>query len=243
MPNPTLSIFDIFRLGPDIGAIAGILALYGANLPDIPFFEFSVGEPPGGIRGLLGLPILGLQKWCSGQDELLTSASDSEGGPSGLSATHNQFESDSSATRCDLYQRDAECHGDNYSVQPPLIQALFDLIEQKQNTISDLEIIFEHRLNTLRHSKECNPYFFYGPIEMMISCVTHNLIFGLLANHSAANPDGFLSVDGLSSLYGVTCDDDGKLRYTRNERIPESWYRRSSPYFGTTNGIADLLRM
>ncbi|KAJ7813560.1 hypothetical protein B0H14DRAFT_1435682 [Mycena olivaceomarginata] len=193
MPNPTLSIFEVFRLGPDIGAIAGVLALYGANLLDIPFFEFSIGAPPGGIGGLLGLPILG--------------------GPSGLSATHNQFESDSSATRCDLYQRDAKCHGDNYSVQPPLIQALFDLIQQKQNTISDLEIIFEHGLNTLRHSKEHNPYFFYGPIEMaknsqrtlpsqsnssqVISCVTHNLSFGLLANHSAANPDGFLSVDGL----------------------------------------------
>jgi hypothetical protein len=49
MPNLTLSIFEVFGLGPDIGAIAGVLALYGVNLLDILFFEFSIGAPPGGI--------------------------------------------------------------------------------------------------------------------------------------------------------------------------------------------------
>ncbi|KAJ7863621.1 Chloroperoxidase [Mycena olivaceomarginata] len=195
---------------------AGVLALYGANLLDVPFFEFSIGGPPGGILG----GILGA--------------------PTGLSGTHNQFESDSSPTRCDLY----EC-GDNYSLQPDAFQGLLDIIEQNPDPSRNLDIIIQHRVARLQHSKANNPYFFYGPIEMLVSNLAAVLIGGAMTNHSAADPDGFFfSVDGLSSLYGVSRGPDG-LKYNRNERIPSSWYRRplDDPYLAVTHALSDMLRM
>jgi hypothetical protein len=67
---------------------------------------------------------------------------------------------------------------------------------------------------------------------------------GGLTNHSAADPEGFFSVDGLSSLYGVSRGPDS-LTYDRNERIPSSWYRRplDDPYLAVTHALSDMLRM
>ncbi|KAJ7713359.1 oxidase-like protein [Mycena olivaceomarginata] len=185
-----LAATEVFGMGLDFATGAGVLALYGANLLDVPFFEFSIGGPPGGILG----GILGA--------------------PTGLSGTHNQFESDSSPTRCDLY----ECR--------------------------NLDILIQHRVARLQHSKANNPYFFYGPIEMLASNLATVLIGGAMTNHSAADPEGFFSVDGLSSLYGVSRGPDG-LRYSRNERIPSSWYRRplNDPYLAITHALPDMLRM
>ncbi|KAJ7835035.1 Chloroperoxidase [Mycena leptocephala] len=192
-----LAANEVFGMGLDFATGAGVLALYGANLLDVPFFEFSVGGPPGGtLGGILGAP-------------------------TGLSGTHNQFESDSSPTRCDLY----EC------LQPDVFQGLLDLIEQNPDPSKNLDIIIQHRLARLQHSKANNPYFFYGPIEMLISNLAAVFMGGGLTNHSAADPEGFFSVDGLSSLYGVSRGTDS-LTHDRNERIPSSWYRRplDDPY-------------
>ncbi|KAJ6571404.1 hypothetical protein B0H19DRAFT_1231225 [Mycena capillaripes] len=217
-----LASFEVFGFGLDLVTVAGVLGLlYGA---EVPLLEFSIGGPPGGLGGILG----GILVY-----------SQSEGKPSGLSVTHNQFESDSSATRCDL---DEWRSGDDFSVQPDVFQNLLDLIAQNPDPIG---AIIEHRVNRLRHSKAYNPYFFYGPVEMLISCITHTLIPGLMMNHSATYPEGYFSAEGLSSLYGVSRGPNGLLKYTRDERIPHHWYRRplSDPYLGPTHGLPDLLRM
>jgi hypothetical protein len=60
-----------------------------------------------------------------------------------------------------------------------------------------------------------------------VSALTHLLVFGLMANHSAAQPDGFLQGDVLKSFYGIATASDGTLSYTHgHERIPDNWYRR-----------------
>ncbi|KAJ7885440.1 oxidase-like protein [Mycena leptocephala] len=192
-----LAATEVFGMGLDFATGAGVLALYGANLLDVPFFEFSIGGPPGGtLGGILGPP-------------------------TGLSGTHNQFESDSSPTRCDLY----EC-GDNFSLQPDAFQGLLDLIGQNPDPSRNLEILIQHRVARLQHSKANNPYFFYGPIEMLASNLATVLIGGAMTNHSAADPEGFFS-------------------YNRNERIPSSWYRRplDDQYLAVTHAIPDMLRM
>ncbi|KAJ7027104.1 Chloroperoxidase [Mycena alexandri] len=209
---------DVFGFGPDTGVVAGILSLYGANLP---LLDFSIGNSPGGLRGILGI-IFG------------------KGG--GLSGTHNQFESDSSATRCDLYEPGCP---DNYTPLGDRFGALINLLEQNPDPKANFDVIIQHRVNTFHHSVQNNPFFFYGPVQMLVSCIIHTLIPALMSNHSAEYPKGYLDVDGLSSLYGMNRGRDGQFRYTRNERIPENWFGRprDDPYVGLTYGLPDLLQM
>ncbi|KAJ7860784.1 hypothetical protein B0H13DRAFT_1900768 [Mycena leptocephala] len=194
-----LAATEVFGMGLDFATGAGVLALYGANLLDVSFFEFSIGGPPGGTSG----GILGA--------------------PTGLSGTYNQFESDSSPTRCDLY----EC-GDNFSLQPDAFQGLLDLIGQNP----DPAAIWTSSFNTESqgsnipkqtiHISSTDPSKCFSQLASNLATV---LIGGAMTNHSAVDPEGFFSVDGLSSLYGVSRGPDG-LKYNRNERIPSSWYRR-----------------
>jgi hypothetical protein len=100
------------------------------------------------------------------------------GAPSGLSGTHDQFESDSSPTRCDLYEWYVPaspcsatpynwCSGDNYSTQPAVFQDLLDILAANPDPRSNLQAIYLHRVRRLRYSIANNPFFFYGPIEMV----------------------------------------------------------------------------
>ncbi|KAJ7736471.1 Chloroperoxidase [Mycena metata] len=168
---------EVFGFGPDTGVVAGILSLYGANPP---LLDISIGKSPGGLGGVLGIIF---------------------GKGSGLSGTHNQFESASSPTRCDLYEPGC---ADNYTPQGDRFAALINLLEQNPDPSANFDIIVQHRVNIFRHSVQNNPFFFYGPVQMLVSCITHTLIPALMSNHSAEYPNGYIDVDGLSSLYGMT---------------------------------------
>ncbi|KAJ7123264.1 Chloroperoxidase [Mycena crocata] len=217
--------FQVFGLGPDIGTLAGLLAaVYASSILDLPFLPFSIGGPPPPdlLGGILGIII---------------------GNPVGLSGTHNQFEHDASATRCDLYQPGCK---DNYGVQPYIFKRLLDRLRENSNPVNNLDIIIEHRRSTYQDSVANNPYFFYGPVEMLISCTTHLLIKGLMSNHSSEYPNGYLSAEGLKSLYGVHESADGTLEYRwGTEQIPDNWYRRSlvDSYLAPTHSLLELVEM
>ncbi|KAJ6620975.1 hypothetical protein B0H10DRAFT_1031548 [Mycena sp. CBHHK59/15] len=208
----------VFGLGIDTAAFAGVLALFGADLLSLDF-PFSIGGAvqPGLLSGILG------------------------GTATGLSGTHNQFESDSSVTRGDYYQ----FQGNNHELQLRYFQALYDLQPESPDANYNLDVIFHHSQIRFNQSVAEDPYFFYGPVEMLVSCLTHNLVPGLMSNHSAEHPDGILSQDVLKSIYAVSTAPDGSLRYTPgHERIPDNWYRRSllDPY-GAQHVIPDMLAM
>ncbi|KAJ6512282.1 Chloroperoxidase [Mycena vulgaris] len=214
----------VFGLELDTATIAAVLALFGADLlsPDL---RFSIGAAP--TPGLLSGILVGLGL---------------AGPPTGLSGTHNQFESDSSVTRGNFYQFD----GNNYNLQLPYFQALYDLQPGPGDSDYDQDVIFRHSQIRFRQSIAQDPDFFYGPVQMFVSCLTHNLVYGLMSNHSAERPNGFLSRDVLASLYAVSPDaSGGALQYTPgHERIPESWYRR--PFldeYGALHVLPDLLAM
>jgi hypothetical protein len=64
-------------------------------------------------------------------------------------------------------------------------------------------------------------------ITQFISCLTYNLVYNLMSNHSAEHPDGILSANVLKSQYGITQSPSGALVYAPGtERIPYNWYRR-----------------
>ncbi|KAJ7824560.1 hypothetical protein B0H13DRAFT_1919084 [Mycena leptocephala] len=163
-----------------------------------------------------------------------------EGPPPGLSGTHNQFESDSSPTRCNYYQ----CNGDNHNAKPEYFQDIVDILATKPAPSQKMEVIFQHRVRRFDQSVQEDAYFWYGPLEMVVSCVVHFIIPRVMSNYSNEHPDGLLSPDVLKSIYGMHSDPDGNLQYIRGtEQIPSSFYRRPDPYFGITSVVSDLVAL
>ncbi|KAJ7346173.1 Chloroperoxidase [Mycena albidolilacea] len=215
---------SVFGLGvlPDTAVTA--LAIFGA---DVLALDFSIGgAPPSGILGGLGL--LG---------NVVVNVGNA-GRPTGLSGTHNQFESDNSPTRGDFYQ----FNGNNHDLQLPYFESLYNLPAGGPSANHDRDIIQQHARNRYHQSVSENPYFFYGPVEMVVSCAVHNLVYAMMANHSAECPQGCLTGDVLKSIYAVTTLQDGSLHYTPgHERIPDKWYRRPVDY--GLDIVTDLVAM
>jgi hypothetical protein len=70
----------------------------------------------------------------------------------------------------------------------------------------------------------------------------HNLVYAMMANHSAECPQGCLTGDVLKSIYSVTTLPDGSLHYTPgHERIPDKWYRRPVDY--GIDALTDMVAM
>ncbi|KAJ7785223.1 Chloroperoxidase [Mycena maculata] len=139
-----------------------------------------------------------------------------------LSGTHNQFESDSSPTRGDSYLY----HGDNYQAQEPY----FESLAAKRNASGVIDFI-SHRIERYDDSVSKNPYFFYGPIDMVISTLVHLFIQGIMASFPASHPGGFFTADGLQTFFGFYPDTSGQPSYRPGyERIPDDWYRRPTDY-------------
>ncbi|KAJ7473148.1 Chloroperoxidase [Mycena galericulata] len=189
----------VFGFGPDIGLVAAVLALFGADLLSIGF-PFSIGgaPPPGLLSGILGGIV---------------------GPPKGLSGTHNQFESDTSPTRGDYYQ----FNKDNYDMQLPFFEALYNLQPDSPESNYDLPVLYEHRLTRFRQSIAENPYFFYF-----------------------FNPEGFLNGEVLKTFHSINTNQDGTLTYIPgHERIPDNWYRRdfNDDYTILQHALIDLLNM
>ncbi|KAF7342399.1 hypothetical protein MVEN_01828900 [Mycena venus] len=247
----------IFGLGLDTGAVAAVLALFGADLLALDF-PFSIGgaPTPGLLSGILGsVGIIGkmsdlVQAYhCQliayrGSNRLIWDAQ-----PVRMRLLRYPRRLLSVRVRKMLsfpYRAlNFPVSGDNYHLQLPYFQALYDLQPAGPSANYDLGIIRQHAQIRFRQSIAQDPYFFYGPLQMLVSCLTHNLVYGLMANHSVECPEGCLSGEVLKSIYSITTAADGTLHYTPgHEQIPHNWYRRPTldPY-SAQHVIPDLLDM
>ncbi|KAJ6526495.1 hypothetical protein DFH09DRAFT_1371651 [Mycena vulgaris] len=193
---------QVYRMGISASAAAAVLGLFGGNLLD-PTLPISIGEPPDnvGLTGILG--------------GILAP-------PSGLTNTHNQFESDASLTRCDLYI----CN-DSHTLQPKYLQPLLDLYAADSSIANSVALVSKHHANRIADSIANNGLFFFGPVQMIVGAFTALQAPSLFANYSAEHPEGIMSVEGLMSIYGATRSPHGTLTWTRgSERIPDKYYRR-----------------
>ena len=71
-----------------------------------------------------------------------------------------------------------------------------------------------------------NPYYFRGFFGFFIPPGTFAFVARMFANHSAADPDGFLGQDTLKSFYAMSGPDNALVYSPGNERIPDNWYKR-----------------
>ncbi|KAJ7194003.1 Chloroperoxidase [Mycena pura] len=193
---------QVYRMGIAASTFAGVLGLFGGNLLD-PTLPISIGEPPSnaGLAGLL--------------PGLLAP-------PSGLTNTHNQFECDASLTRCDLYL----CN-DAHTLQPQYLEPLLDLYAADPSIANSVALVSQQHANRINDSIAKNGLFFFGPVQMVVGAFTALQVPSLFANYSAEHPEGFMSVEGLMSIYGASRASDGTLTWSRgSERIPDVYYRR-----------------
>jgi hypothetical protein len=99
-----------------------------------------------------------------------------------------------------------------------------DLRNRQSNVPDDqvnynLSILADHQIQRVQDSIMQNPLFFLSPFDgLLLTGVTHNFIFVLMANQSAEHPGGRLDRDTLMSPFGSTRDAySGALNYVSTE--------------------------
>jgi hypothetical protein len=108
------------------------------------------------------------------------------------------------------------------------MQELFDLANQRTGGNITPRVLAEHSNNRKKHSIATNPFYFspaYAGVAFTFGA--HMFAYSLLANHSAAEPRGFLTQEVFMDFFSYKRDGSGQLTYKYGyERIPDNWYKR-----------------
>ncbi|TEY35481.1 hypothetical protein BOTCAL_0589g00030 [Botryotinia calthae] len=142
------------------------------------------------------------------------------GSEPGLNA-HNKFEADTSLTRSDYFL----ANGDNYSFNGTLFGMMTETTGGNYNR-DGLATYREHRY---QQSLKENPNFYFGPSSL--------LFFGAASFFYKLMPSGTKNYtpdyDTISSFFGAEKNSDGSYSFTGEERIPDNWTNRVTPYSNT----------
>ena len=176
--------------------------------------------------------------WYSPKTESLGALGNALGNETGICAYgHLKTEGDASITRGDWL---APTDNSNCASYPVFTQQLLDLAKARTGGNLTPRVLAEHQYNRKLHSIKTNPNYFspaYAGVAFTFGA--HMFAFQLLANHSAAEPRGFLTPAVFESFFSYTRDSNNELVYTYgHERIPENWYRRADDDALTTADIA-----
>nr|XP_018915905.1 PREDICTED: aromatic peroxygenase-like [Bemisia tabaci] len=116
--------------------------------------------------------------------------------PSGLSGTHNKYESDASPMKGDLYQyKDAD---------KLVLKQLENFLSRSKNNDYTLRDLFDFRSYRIDESLRDNCYCYFGPISFnIIAAGSHTFIYWLMSNKSKKRPRGRLTEEDILSWYSV----------------------------------------
>ncbi|CZT22238.1 related to oxidase [Ramularia collo-cygni] len=151
----------------------------------------------------------------------------------GISGSHNNYETDSSPCKSDLSQ-----YGSNQKLVLSQFKTLYNAQPDASTANYNLEVLREFRGKRYAESIAKNPDFAYLPFGgILVSQAAYTFIYRFMGNKSIEYPSGVLNKDVLKSFMSITGDDDNMKWTFGNERIPENWYKRnqadeySVPYF------------
>lgn len=87
----------------------------------------------------------------------------------------------------------------------------------------DNNVMTAFRLERVRHSIATNGHYFAGPLTFFaLNPATYQFTYRFFANHTAENPEGYLSAETLMTFEGVT-KENGVYKWSPGrERIPEN---------------------
>ncbi|KAH9906966.1 hypothetical protein F4778DRAFT_778393 [Xylariomycetidae sp. FL2044] len=151
------------------------------------------------------------------------------GTPSGI-AGHGKFnEGDASATREDFY-----LSGDNISFRPELFQQLHRQALAHGDGTYSVDAIKAHFQSRYAASRAANAQFYFNLPSAGVVMGAYYFVPGFFSN-GTIGAGGVANEASVTSFYGARPDraggwDDPDLTYTAvPERIPDNWYRRSTP--------------
>lgn len=170
---------SVYGMSLDLG---GFLAVYGTVFDGNPLSTnpgYSIGGPTKDSQNILnGLGLLGT--------------------PSGLSGSHNKYESDVSPTRGDLYTE-----GNNFHVVKDRFIDYWNALPENVPASEQYTALAPFHKQRWDESKNTNPYFFYSPFAgILVSPAGFSFPKAMMANHSDEYPDGYLSRENLVSFFG-----------------------------------------
>ncbi|SCV32443.1 related to oxidase [Fusarium fujikuroi] len=194
---------EVYGMSLDLG---GFLAVYGTVFNGNPVSlnpGYSIGGPSRFSQNILnGGGLLGT--------------------PSGLSGSHNKYESDVSATRGDLYVT-----GNNYHVILERFVEYWSAIRENTPAPEQYSALAPFHYKSFQDSEKTNSHFFYSPFAGIL------ILTGC----------GYLSREVFTSFFGVEGSKPGNFKVNQGwERIPENWYRRPvEDEFSIPDFLVDVL--
>ncbi|KAM0545827.1 hypothetical protein ACHAPJ_011154 [Fusarium lateritium] len=210
----------VYGMAIDLG---GFLAVYGTAIDGNPVSlnpGYSIGGPSDFSKNIL-----------SGGGLL--------GTPSGLSGSHNKYESDVSSTRADLYVT-----GNNYHVVLERFVEFWNAIKPNTPAPKQYTALASFHNKQFEDSVKTNSHFFYSPFAgVLVSPAGYSFPPRMMANHSKEYPEGYLSREVFTSFFGVTGNKPGNFKIKQGwERIPENWYKRPlNDEFSIPDFLLDVL--
>lgn len=210
------AVNEVYGMSLDLG---GFLAVYGTVFNGNPLSTnpgYSIGGPSRFSQNILGgLGILGT--------------------PMGLSGSHNNYETDVSPTRGDLYVT-----GNNFHVQLDRFEEYWNAIPENTPAPEQYTALAPFHSKRFSDSVSTNSHFFFSPFAgVLVSPAGFAFPVRMMANHSDEFPEGHLSREVFTTFFGVEGDKPGNFEVKQGwERIPDNWYRRPA---GDDYSIPDFL--
>lgn len=198
---------NVYGMSLDLG---GFLAVYGTVFDGNPLSTspgYSIGGPTKDSQNILnGAGLLGT--------------------PSGLSGSHNKYESDVSATRGDLYLT-----GNNFHVIKDRFIDYYYALKEDTPAPEQYTALAPFHKQRYDESLNTNGYFFYSPFAgILVSPAAYSFPPRMMANHSEEYPEGYLDRETFSSFFGVDTHESSNPQDFEVkqgwERIPDNWYKR-----------------
>jgi len=195
---------EVYGMSLDLG---GFLAVYGTVFDGNPLSTnpgYSIGGPSQYSQNILnGAGLLGT--------------------PSGLSGSHNKYETDTSATRGDLYVT-----GNNYHVQRDRFIEYYYAIPEDTPAPQQYTALAPFHKQRYEGSIATNSHFFYSPFAgVLVAPAAYSFPPRMMANHSEEYPEGYLSRQTFATFFGVEGNNENNFKVNQGwERIPDNWYKR-----------------
>lgn len=130
---------------------------------------------------------------------------------------HNKFEADTSLTRDDYFLG----KGDNFDFNG----TLFGMMTETTGGLYNRDNLAKYRYQRYQQSLNDNPNFYFGPLSLLLFGAS-SFLYELMPSGPDYTPD----YDTISSFFGAQKNADGSYSFTGEEKIPDNWTNRVTPY-------------